>query len=248
MIRVSVDTTQHLVTVTYDDGKTSIGQMKTALANDGYPAQDAKFHTDITPNEAKYLMDTDSSLMILDVREAGEFQGGHISGAINYPWNSGILAQEYGKLSADTTVLVVCASGKRSNPAAEFLVSAGFTKVYDMIGGMNNMIIPVNYTDIGHIGSDLNIAVPCARYHGNQYRFVLNDSPSSSGSPIWKMDGTSFEQIVVPGNCLSVGDDLRLNLNGEYDSIKYSFAMDYAANPDDPFVWEIDVITPVEAY
>ncbi len=248
MIRVSVDTNQHLVTVAYDDNKTSIGQMEIALANGGYPVQDAKFHTDISPNEAKYLMDTDSSLIILDVRESDEFQNGHITGAINYPWNSGILAHEYGKLSADGSVLVVGGTGDQSNPAAEFLVSAGFTNVYDMIGGMNNMIIPVNYADIGHIAHDLKIAVSCARYHGNQYRFVLNYASSSSGSPIWKMDGSSFEQIVVPGNCLSVGDDLRLNLNGEYDNIRYSFAMDYVMNPDDPFVWEIDVITPVEAH
>lgn len=248
MIRVSVDTTQHLVTVTYDDGKTSIEQMKTALANGGYPAQDAKFHTDITPNEAKYLMDTDSSLTILDVREPDEFLSGHISGAINYPWNSGILAQEYGKLSADGSVLVVGGTGNQSNSAAEFLVSAGFTKVYDMVGGMNNMIIPVNYTDIGHIGSDLKLAIPCAQYHGTQYRFVLNYAPSSSDNLIWKMDSSSFEQIMVPGTCLSVGDDLRLNLNAEYDGVTYSFAMNYTMNPDDPLVWKTDAITRNEVY
>lgn len=225
--------------------------MKTALATSGYPVKDVlshTVHTDVTPDEAKHLMDTDNNLLILDVREPDEFLGSHLSGAINYPWNSGVLRQEYGKLSADDSVLVVCGSGNRSNLAAEFLVSVGFAKVYDMIGGMNSMNMPVNNIDIGHISHDLKLGISCAQYHGTQYRFVLNYSPSSSDNMIWKMDSSSFKQIMVPGACLSVGDDLRLNLNAEYDGVTYSLAMNYAMNPDDLFAWKIDVITPNEVH
>ncbi len=220
--------------------------MKTALAKGGYPVTDViTAHTDVTPDEAKNLMDTDSNLIILDVREPDEFLPDHISGAVNYPWNSGVLTKEYGKLSAGSSVLVVCGSGKRSNLAADFLVSVGFINVYDMTGGMGNMDVPVNYMNIGHIGNDLKFGISCAQYRGTQYRFVLN---RSSDALRWRMDSSSFEQIRVPGTCLSVGDDLKFKLTGEYAGITYSFVMNYAMNPQDVLLWKIDAVTPITVH
>lgn len=245
MSSVSVDTGKNLVIVIYDNSRTDIEQMKTALSDSEYPVKDAIFHKDVTPQEAKERMAADKNLLILDVREPDEFQSGHISGAVNYPWDSGVLRQEYGKLSADNSVLLVCKTGTRSSLAANFLISAGFTKVYDMIGGMDNMNIPVNYLDIGNIGHDLKFDISCVQYHGTQYRFAMNYSPSSSDSMIWRMDNSSFEQITVPGDCLSVGDDLRLNLNAEYNSVEYSFTMNYMINSNDPLAWKMDASTLV---
>ena len=96
-------------------------------------------HTDVTPEEAHELISTMDDLTVVDVREPSEYCGtrGHIPGALNYPWNSGVLQAQYEELPVDSAILVVCQSGGRSNQAATFLDSHGFSMVYDMLGGMS---------------------------------------------------------------------------------------------------------------
>jgi hypothetical protein len=48
-----------------------------------------------------------------------------------------VLQARYEELPTDGPVLVVCRSGGRSNAAASFLDSKGFSTVYDMLGGMS---------------------------------------------------------------------------------------------------------------
>jgi len=97
-------------------------------------------HKDVTLQQAKELIGTDTRLTIIDVREPSEYcdPKGHIPGSLNYPWRSGVLQQEYKQLPADKPILVVCRSGNRSNQAATFLRSKGFKHVYDMLGGMRS--------------------------------------------------------------------------------------------------------------
>jgi rhodanese-related sulfurtransferase len=99
-------------------------------------------HTDITAEQAKDLIDTMDDLTVVDVREPSEYCStrGHIPDALNYPWNSGVLQVRYEELPADGPILVVCRSGGRSNQAANFLDSQGFSMVYDMMGGMSAWI------------------------------------------------------------------------------------------------------------
>ena len=99
-------------------------------------------HTDVTAEQARDLIDSTDDLTVVDVREPYEYSGtrGHIPGALNYPWNSGVLQAKYEELSVDGPILVVCASGGRSNRAANFLDSMGFSMVYDMLGGMGAWI------------------------------------------------------------------------------------------------------------
>jgi len=96
-------------------------------------------HTDVTPQEANGMMDANDQLIILDVREVSEYcdPPGHIPGALNYPWNSGVLLERYDELPQDREIVVVCRSGGRSHQAANFLDSQGFLYVYDMLGGMS---------------------------------------------------------------------------------------------------------------
>jgi rhodanese-related sulfurtransferase len=103
-------------------------------------------HTDVTPQEAKNLVDTNDNLIVVDVREEeSEYcdedptppvPPGHIPGALNYPWSSGVLEKRYAELPIDGEILIVCRSGNRSNQAAEFLDSKGYLTIYDMIDGM----------------------------------------------------------------------------------------------------------------
>ena len=100
-------------------------------------------HTDLTPTEVKAVLDSGMHVVVLDVREESEYcdstyqPPGHIPGALNMPWNSGYLQEHYDELSPEDTTIVVCRSGSRSNFAANFLDGAGFTNVFDMLGGMN---------------------------------------------------------------------------------------------------------------
>ncbi len=99
-------------------------------------------HTDVTVEQARDLIDSNSDLIVVDVREEYEYcdARGHIPGALNYPWNSGVLGARYEELPMDSPIMVVCRSGGRSNMAANFLDSKGFSMVYDMMGGMNAWI------------------------------------------------------------------------------------------------------------
>ena len=96
-------------------------------------------HTDVTPLEAKDLIDNNKNLIVIDVREeVNEYcKLGHIPGARNYPLISGVLEEKYQELPFEDEFLVVCQSGHRSNTAAEFLDANGFQHVYDMEGGMS---------------------------------------------------------------------------------------------------------------
>jgi rhodanese-related sulfurtransferase len=95
-------------------------------------------HTDVTPQEANDMMDANDRVIVLDVRESSEYcdPPGHVPGALNYPWTSGVLQATYEELPWDSEIVVVCRSGYRSNLAADFLDSQGFLYVYDMLGGM----------------------------------------------------------------------------------------------------------------
>jgi hypothetical protein len=67
-------------------------------------------HTDVSTAQAKAMIDSNNDLIVIDVREPGEYCGvnGHIPGALNYPWNSGVLQAHFGELPVDADILVVC--------------------------------------------------------------------------------------------------------------------------------------------
>lgn len=107
-------------------------------------------HTDVSPLQAKNMIDDNDQLVVVDVRlAASEYcdedppEGvppGHIPGALNYPWPS-VLRDQDGYLELlplDTEILVVCRSGGRSDAAATFLDEQGFTNIFDMTGGMSS--------------------------------------------------------------------------------------------------------------
>jgi rhodanese-related sulfurtransferase len=96
-------------------------------------------HTDVTPQEARNLIQNNKTLTVIDVREESEYCSitGHILRARNYPWISGVLEQNYQELPLDGEFLVVCQSGHRSALAADFLDTQGYLHLYDMQGGMS---------------------------------------------------------------------------------------------------------------
>lgn len=77
-----------------------------------------------------------AEFVILDVRTAGEYSGGHIEGSTNIDVKSESFKEEVGKLDKSKTYLVHCRSGSRSEAAASIMEEMGFTDIYEMNGGI----------------------------------------------------------------------------------------------------------------
>jgi phage shock protein E len=68
--------------------------------------------------------------IVMDVRTAAEFGGGHIKGSVNVPLNK--LPQYLPKLKDKTKpIIACCASGSRSAQAMGVLKYNGFMNIYD---------------------------------------------------------------------------------------------------------------------
>jgi hydroxyacylglutathione hydrolase len=72
-------------------------------------------------------------VQLVDVRNAGETEGGTIPGAVNIPLAQ--LARRVDELDRDRPVVVSCAGGWRSSVAASLLRHEGFADVSDVLGG-----------------------------------------------------------------------------------------------------------------
>ena len=88
----------------------------------------------ITPNEAKNIMDSDKEYIILDTREQYEFDEGHIPGAILIPYTEIESKAESMLPDKDKLILVYCRSGRRSKIAADSLSALGYTNVKEFGG------------------------------------------------------------------------------------------------------------------
>lgn len=90
---------------------------------------------------AKRLAQPDAPLL-LDVREPGEWRFCHIAGALHLPMNQ--LAQRLGELDRERETVVYCHHGIRSQLAARFLWEQGFTRVHNLVGGIDAWSIDVD--------------------------------------------------------------------------------------------------------
>ena len=72
-------------------------------------------------------------MVVIDVREQGEWDEGHAPGALHLPL--GELTTRVGELPADTQFLVMCHSGTRSARATAWLNGAGYAAA-NLDGGM----------------------------------------------------------------------------------------------------------------
>lgn len=104
------------------------------VAETAVPASPAIGYRQITQEEAKAIMDTESDFVILDVREQDEYNAGHIPGAILLPYlQTDALAPDL-LPNKDQKILVYCRSGRRSKIAAESLAALGYTNVLEFGG------------------------------------------------------------------------------------------------------------------
>ena len=102
--------------------------------NDG---NNKNVYEQITPDEAKALMDSEEGYIILDVRTPEEFAKRHIEGAILIPdYEIGEKAESI-LTDKEQLILVYCRSGRRSKNAANELATLGYTNIKEF-GGIND--------------------------------------------------------------------------------------------------------------
>ena len=78
----------------------------------------------------------DPSITLLDVRTPAEFESGHIAGAINIDFESGVFKQEVQALDKTKTYALYCRSGNRSGQATSIMAKDGFDSVFNLSGGV----------------------------------------------------------------------------------------------------------------
>jgi phage shock protein E len=79
---------------------------------------------------------SEAGIITLDVRTPGEFNEGHIDGAQLIDFQSGNFENEIASLDKNQTYAVYCRSGNRSGEAVKVMSEAGFTKLYNLDGGV----------------------------------------------------------------------------------------------------------------
>ncbi len=112
----------------------------------------------ITPDEAKEILDQDPKAVYLDVRSVAEFTQGHAQGAINIPIlhknpqgmipNPDFIRVAQAVLAPDQTLVVGCQMGGRSQKACEILEGLGFQKLHNIQGGYGGSPAQMGWRDL----------------------------------------------------------------------------------------------------
>ena len=109
-----------------------VSYSSTSCQNNSLPPEQ-----NMTVEELKEAMKTDSTLVILDVRTPAELEGnlGKIEGVINIPVQ--VLSKRIEELEdqKNNNIAVICRSGNRSMTATKILNQNGF-KAKNVLGGM----------------------------------------------------------------------------------------------------------------
>ncbi|HLP05648.1 MAG TPA: rhodanese-like domain-containing protein [Paludibacter sp.] len=85
--------------------------------------------------EARKLLKSNPSMVVLDVRTAEEFGAGHLKGAKNIDIRQDDFYSKVDKLDRNATYLVYCRTNHRSGAATDYMVQKGFKHVYQMMDG-----------------------------------------------------------------------------------------------------------------
>lgn len=92
------------------------------------------FSAHVREIECRDLPGMDGAIMI-DVREQGEWEQGHIQGARHLPLSAIKANPEIFAPNRNDLCILYCQRGMRSRMAAEILLHAGFTDIYSLKGG-----------------------------------------------------------------------------------------------------------------
>ena len=93
---------------------------------------------DIT--EFASMMNDENDLVVIDVRERHEYEGGCFVGAIHL--SKGVIERDIEKhpITEETRIVLYCGGGFRSALAAESLTRMGYSNVYSLWGGWRSLV------------------------------------------------------------------------------------------------------------
>ena len=89
----------------------------------------------LDPQSAQSFID-ENNPVVIDVRTQEEFDAGYIAGATLIDISSPGFTDAISALDRSATYLVYCRSGNRSATATSAMIDLGFTKVYELDGGI----------------------------------------------------------------------------------------------------------------
>lgn len=89
----------------------------------------------ITVEEMDSLLEL-GKVQLIDVRTPNEYNDGHIEGAVNIDYRNENFEELISKVDKSKPVAVYCGRGGRSGKCSAFMKKAGFTKIYDLDGGI----------------------------------------------------------------------------------------------------------------
>lgn len=91
-------------------------------------------HTDrVAARELESWVAREPNLQVLDVRERGEWEAGHLPGSLSAPWHD--LTELPAALDSTRPVAVICAAGARAGTAASLLKRLGVEDVIHVVDG-----------------------------------------------------------------------------------------------------------------
>ena len=93
----------------------------------------------ITSEKLIFLLKT-QDIQLIDVRMLGEYNVGHIEGALNIDFYNSSFVDSVNELDKSKLTVVYCKSGNRSNKSALIMDSLGFIEIYDFNKGMNGWL------------------------------------------------------------------------------------------------------------
>ena len=102
-------------------------------------SQDSTHILTVSAKEAADLIDKykgDTGFAVLDIRTPGEFQSGHLPGAILIDLYSQTFVDQLSRLDKEKTFLIYCRTGNRSTKSLEIFKKLKFQKIYHMSTGI----------------------------------------------------------------------------------------------------------------
>lgn len=95
-----------------------------------------KKHPNVINNEdLEKNLETNETIVVIDVRESAEYAFNHIPNAISIPLSE--LENRLNELNKQDEIFVVCRTGNRSDLAAQKLTENGFTNIINVVPGMS---------------------------------------------------------------------------------------------------------------
>lgn len=90
----------------------------------------------ISAADLKEKIEKDKAVQLVDIRTSFEYDRGFIKPAVNIDYMGRRFHEKFNSYDKEKPLYLYCRSGTRSKKAVQLLLQEGFTKVYDLEGGI----------------------------------------------------------------------------------------------------------------